>query len=120
MVDRQIDWRAFLNKLIYCHGCGRFGMPRQGKRPRGWSVLYQPHPQGPPGLNVCSDKCKAEVQEALVKGPVTGPLRMGSNVTMSTEMRETMMTEAMQFAIDEGHADDLFLAAMKDEGERDD
>lgn len=115
MADRQIDWRAFLNRLTYCFGCGRFGMPRRGKHPRGWSVLYQPHPEGPPGLNVCSGPCAAKVREALAKGPLTGPLRMTTHVTMTSEMREQMMTEAMQHAIDEGLMDDLFLAALKDE-----
>lgn len=80
-------------------------------------MLYQPHPEGPPGLNVCSEKCKAELRVALAKGPVTSPLRVVSNVTMSAEMREQMMTEAVQHAIDEGLMDDLFLAAVKDEGD---
>lgn len=119
MAERRIDWRAFLNKLIYCYGCGRFGMPRKGKLPRNWGTLYQPHPEGPPGLSVCSEKCKTDVQAALVKGPVTGPLRMASNVTMDSEMREQMMREATQFAIDEGRMDDLFQAALMEEDEAD-
>lgn len=113
MTERQIDWRAFLNKLVYCYGCGRFGIPRQGKRPNGWSVLYQPHPEGPPGLNVCSAKCSDDVREALRKGPVTWPLKMASNVTMSTEMREQMVREAIQHAIDDGRMDDLFMSALQ-------
>ena len=116
MTERQIDWRGFLNRLIYCYGCGRFGLPRRGgKKPDGWSVLYQPHPEGPPGLHVCSAKCKVEVQDALAQGPVVGPLRTASNVTMGTDMREQMMREAMQHAIDEGRMDDLFLEALKEE-----
>ena len=113
MADRQIDWRAFLNRLVYCYGCGRFGIPRNGQQPSGWNMLYQPHPQGPAGLNVCSTKCSDEVREALRKGPVTWPLKMSSNVAMTHEMRQQMIQEAIQHAIDEGRMDDLFMDALQ-------
>jgi hypothetical protein len=122
MDKRQIDWRSFLNKLVYCYGCGRFGLPRQGQRPRGWSLLYQPHQEGPPGLHVCSEGCANDVRAAIVKGPVTAPLRMASGVTMPSELRQMMLDEAVQFAIDSGRMDDLFLGALqaeRDEGEDD-
>jgi hypothetical protein len=115
VTDRQIDWRGFLNKLIYCYGCGQFRMPRKGVRPKGWTMLYQPHAEGPPGLTVCSEGCADDVREAMERGPVEMPLRAATNITMSTEMRETMLEEAVQFGIDEGHMDDLFHAAMKEE-----
>lgn len=113
MPERQIDWRAFLNRLVYCYGCGRFGIPRNGQRPVGWNVLYQPYPQGPAGLNVCSSQCSDEVLAALRKGPVTWPLKMAGNVTMSAEMRQQMIQEAIQHAIDEGRMDDLFMDAIQ-------
>jgi transcriptional regulator with XRE-family HTH domain len=75
-VNREIDWAMWLNKLVFCYGCGRFAMPVKGKPPRGWKMLYQPHPEGRPGLNVCSAKCGERVCEAMTKGPVTEPLEM--------------------------------------------
>ena len=101
--------------LSYCYGCGRFGMPRNGERPKGWTMLYQPHHDGPPGLNVCSENCANDVRHAMETGPVEQPLKMATNVTMSTEMREAMLDEAVQHGIDEGRMDDLFMAAMKEE-----
>jgi len=111
--ERQIDWRSFLDRLCYCHGCGRFGLPRDRQKPNGWTVLYQPHPEGPPGLLVCSGSCAAEVREAIGRGPVTAPLRMAAGVVMPMEMRQVMMDEAVQFAIDNGRMDDLFLGALQ-------
>jgi hypothetical protein len=122
VVDRRIDWRAFLNKLVYCYGCGRFGMPRKGLRkaepPRGWKVLYQPHPEAPAGLLVCSEKCEDKVRIAMAEGPVEEPLEIATNVTMTNEMREQMAMEAIEYAIREGHLDDMFKEALegKDDG----
>lgn len=113
MADRRIDWKAFLNRLRFCYGCGRFGLPGS-KRTSNWKMLYQPHRDAPPALSVCSDACAAEVVEALAKGPIRQPLRVATDVVMSAEMRETMIEEAMQHAIDSGRADDLFLQALGD------
>ena len=122
MTERRIDWRAFLNKLVYCYGCGRFGMPRKGARkaepPRGWTVLYQPHADAPAGLLVCSDGCREKVQKAMAEGPVCEPLKMATNVTMSTEMREQMMADMIQFAIKEGRLNELFSQVVEDQDER--
>ena len=113
-MERKLDWRAFVNRLIYCFGCGKFGLPRKGGvLPRGWSTLYQPHGDGPAGLHVCSDGCKGEVRRAMTEGPVTEPLSMATNVTMSAEMREQMMAEAMAHALqEEGVLDELFKDAL--------
>lgn len=117
MSERKIDWRAYLNKLVFCYGCGRFGMPRKGERkaepPPNWTVLYQPHQDAPAGLLVCSNACREKVQKAMAEGPVYEPLGMATNVMMTNEMREQMMTEAMQFAIDEGRLDELFLEVVE-------
>lgn len=80
--------------------------------PQGWSVLYQPHPDAPAGLLVCSEQCASEVRIAMALGPVTAPLRMVTGMAMSAEMRSAMIDEAMQHAIDSGRLDDLFLAAL--------
>lgn len=113
-VERRLDWRAFLNRLVFCYSCGKFGLPRSGSSlPRGWSMLYQPHGAGPVGLQTCSDRCKSVVREAMKKGPVTEPLAMATNVTMTTEMREQMMAEAMAFVFrQEGVLDEAFVDAM--------
>jgi len=73
---RETDWNLWLNKLIFCHGCGRFGMPKQGKPPGGWKLLYQPHPEGRPGLYVCSSDCEEKIREAMKDGPIIDPLEM--------------------------------------------
>lgn len=76
-MSRDVDWALWLNKLVFCHGCGRFGMPQQGmKPPRGWKLLYQPHPEGRPGLYVCSTECEEKIKEAMKEGPITDPLEM--------------------------------------------
>lgn len=113
-MERQLDWRAFVNRLIYCFGCGKFGLPRKGGAlPRGWSMLYQPHGEGPVGLHVCSEGCKAKVREAMTKGPVIEPLEMATNITMTVEMREQMMAEAMAHALqEEGLLDQVFGDAL--------
>jgi len=74
--DRQADWATWLNKLTFCYGCGRFGMPSKGKLPRGWKTLYQPHPDGCPGLHVCCPSCESKIRDAMTKGAVTEPLEM--------------------------------------------
>jgi hypothetical protein len=51
-------------------------MPKQGKPPKGWKLLYQPHPEGRPGLYVCSAACEEKVREAMAKGPIIDPLEM--------------------------------------------
>lgn len=78
-------------------------------------MLYQPHAQGPSGLNVCSPSCADDVRAAMTKGPLTGPLKMASGVAMGAEMKKAMMDEAMQYAIDNGRMDDRFLAALREE-----
>lgn len=112
---RQLDWRAFINKLVYCYGCGRFGLPERGKtRPRNWTLLYQPHPEGPPGLHACSNACADDVREAMSHGPVVKPLKMATNITMSSEMREQMMAEAVEFAsLEQGRLNELFEEATE-------
>ena len=117
---RDLDWRSFLNRLVYCYGCGRFGVPASGKMPEGWSTLYQPHDEGPPALPVCGDACKSDVQEAIKKRPVLEPLRMAKDVMMPAEMRKTMMAEAMAHAMkEEGLLDQLFSEAVRGEPEND-
>lgn len=91
---RKIDWRAYLNRLTYCYGCGKFGLPRKGKpRPMGWKLLYQPHDGAPPGLHVCSESCANQVREAMAKGPVHEPLQMGPPPMMDAGLRQQMMGE---------------------------
>lgn len=75
-VGRDVDWALWLNKLIFCHGCGRFGLPTKGKPPKGWKLLYQPHPEGRPGLYVCSTDCDTKIREAMKEGPIIDPLEM--------------------------------------------
>jgi hypothetical protein len=122
VTERKIDWRAFLNKLVYCYGCGQFRMPRKGERkvepPPGWTVLYQPHSDAPAGLLVCSAACREKVQKAMAEGPVYEPLKAATNVPMMTDMREQMMEDAMLHAVEEGRLDDLFSEAVEERDER--
>ena len=76
MSERSINWNEWLNKLIFCHGCGRFSMPRNGKPPKGWKLLYQPHPEGRPGLYACSPDCGEKLREKMKEGPIVEPLEM--------------------------------------------
>lgn len=92
---RSLDWRKFLNKILYCFGCGRFGVPSKKGIPRGWKVLYQPHYDAPPGLHVCSEKCADKVREAMKDGPVTEPLKQGEPPSMSAAIMWAMMREAV-------------------------
>lgn len=117
-MPREIDWRSFVDKLVFCYGCGRFGMPSRGAPPRGWSTLYQPHDEAPVGLHVCSDACKVLVRDAMKCGPVFEPLRMATDVMMSSEMRDQMMQEALAFteAIEkEGAIDAAFIESVEEE-----
>jgi hypothetical protein len=91
---RDIDWKAYLNRLVYCFGCGKFGLPRRGKpKPMGWKLLYQPHADARPGLHVCSESCANDVRDAMAKGPVNEPLKMGLPPMMDVELRHQMMQE---------------------------
>jgi len=64
----------WLNKLTYCHGCGRFSLASNGRLPRGWRTIYQSDPDGVPGLRVCGDACNDMVRKAMEEGPITEPL----------------------------------------------
>ncbi len=98
--DRELDWEGFLNKLVFCYGCGKFGVPRNNKpAPKGWKLLYQPHPDAPPGLHVCGEFCAARVRKAMAEGPVLEPLETGRAPMMDAEMRDHMLGAAMQHAI---------------------
>jgi len=90
-------------------------LPVGNRLPARWTVLYQPHQDAPPALLVCSSACADEVRAALARGPVRQPLRVATGVMMPVELREAMIAEAMQHAIDSGRADDLFLAALDDD-----
>lgn len=89
--DREILWSAWLNKLAYCYGCGKFGLPRGSPPiPRGWTVLYQPHPDGPSGLHVCSGACADRVRAAMAVGAVMEPLEIATDFgMMPADVRES-------------------------------
>ncbi len=110
MTERVIDWRAFLNALVYCHGCGRFGRPQRtprGRRqPRNWLMLYQPHADTPPMLLACSTKCADDVRAAMKQGPVIEPLKTAADVMMPAEMREAMFAEIKAALEEEEKQDD--------------
>lgn len=96
MTERVIDWRAYLNKLVPCYGCGRLGLPAKNKTmPTGWKLLYQPHPEGVVGAHVCSKDCADVVRLAMIKGPVTQPLAMPEPgaIMLPAEIREAMEDE---------------------------
>lgn len=118
MSSRSVDWKSFLNKLQYCYGCGRFGIPRKKKGkavlPSGWSVLYQPYEDAPAMLNVCSTACRARVEKAMQSGPIHEPLEVAKNIPMPADMRRKMMTEAMKHAAKRGRLDDLFKIAIRE------
>jgi transcriptional regulator with XRE-family HTH domain len=94
-VTRALDWTGYLNKLIYCYGCGRFGIPGKRGLPRGWRTLYQPHPDAPPGLHTCGDACNDKVRAAMAEGPVLEPLEIGKAPMMPAEIRDEMEKDAM-------------------------
>lgn len=94
MGESRSDWRSYLNSLSYCFGCGRFRKSAKGSDvPKGWKVLYQPHPDAPPGLVVCSEDCSRKVQRAVQEGPVHEPLVMGKPPMMDAEVMRSMMEE---------------------------
>jgi len=101
MADRNLDWREFVNALVYCFGCGRFGKPSSKGIPTGWKVLYNPHPEGRPGLHVCSQGCVAKVSAALREGPVLEPLEMGAPPPMPQEVREQALSGAVKHKVTE-------------------
>lgn len=93
--SREPDWREFIGRLVYCWGCGRFGLPQAGKRlPRGWAMLYQPHREGPSLLLACGSECKAKIQRAIRGGPVLHPLAQATEIPMPADLREAMMADA--------------------------
>lgn len=95
------DWRSYLNTLVHCDGCGRFGLPtknRTGPRsPNGWKMIYQPHASAPPMLLACGDACAARVREAIAKGPVLEPLEFAHDVVMPAEVREAMFADFREY-----------------------
>lgn len=93
MAGREVDWRRFIDSLVFCFGCGRFGRPRKGRPPFNWKLLYQPHGGGPAGLLVCSSKCDAEVREVMVDRVITEPLRVSKAPMMDAELRAAMLAE---------------------------
>jgi hypothetical protein len=82
-------------------------------------VLYQPHADAPAGLLACAPACEKKVRAAMAEGPVYEPLEIATSVMMTNEMRDQMMSEAMEFAIEEGRLDDLFVDAVEKKGEDD-
>lgn len=120
MTDRVIDWRAFVNRLQFCYGCGKFGLPRKGKLvPNGWNVIYQPHPDGRPGLHVCSEDCKEAVQRAMIQGPVTEPLMMPEPgaMMMPAEVRQAMEDEIREGLVKEAFDPESWAGAKEMESE---
>lgn len=101
MSKRELDWKEFINRLVYCFGCGRFGKPSPKGIPSGWKVLYNPHAEGKPGLHVCGDGCKAKVLAALREGPVLEPLEMGPPPPMPVEMKESALEGAISSRVRE-------------------
>jgi len=101
MPDRELDWKDYINALVYCYGCGRFGKPSSKGIPTGWKVLYNPHSEGKPGLHVCSDGCQAKVLAALKEGPVLEPLEMGAPPPMPQEMREAAIDGSIRHRVRE-------------------
>lgn len=96
LIDRKIDWVNYLNSLNFCYGCGRFGLPMKRGMPRGWKVLYQPHADAPPGLHVCGSACAEKVRQAMTKGPVLEPLKMGVPPLMPGEMKRMMFRQIVE------------------------
>ena len=108
-----MDWRKWLNRLVFCYGCGRFGMPRKGRPPFRWKVLYQPHPDAPPGLHACSDRCADKIRDAMKKGPLIEPLEMGQPPMMDAEIRHQMMQDITGAMEDEFVAERPFVFRCK-------
>lgn len=90
------DWEAFLNSLTYCFGCGRFAKrPPEGTLPKGWKLLYQPHPDAPPGLPVCGDSCNDDVLKEMKEGPIHEPLKRGRPPMMDASLQESMFADVV-------------------------
>jgi transcriptional regulator with XRE-family HTH domain len=105
MSERDIDWRAWVNRLQPCYSCGKLGLPPRGHAiPTGWKVLYQPHSDGKPGLSVCSSKCQEAVTEAMKTGPVLEPLGMPTGVVLPAEVMQSIRLE-IEEAMDEEKKD---------------
>ena len=98
--ERELDWRTFVNKMVYCFSCGRFGLPSKKGIPRGWKVLYQPHHDAPPGLHVCGELCADKVREVMKDKAITEPLEQGAPPPMSAAMMAAMMGEAVSERIE--------------------
>lgn len=64
----------------------------------GWKLLYQPHPEGVPGLHVCSQDCNDAVRLAMMQGPVTSPLMMPEPgaIMLPAEVRQAMEDEVRE------------------------
>jgi len=101
-MSRDIDWVSYIGRLVFCYGCGRFGVPaKNGRPPRGWSLLYQPHADAPPGLLVCAPSCASAVREAMTDGPVHEPLKMGAPPPMPQKMKDVMLRDVIWGVIKE-------------------
>lgn len=98
---RDLDWREYVNALVYCFGCGRFGKPSPKGIPDGWKVLYNPHSEGKPGLHVCGAGCAAKVSAALREGPVLEPLEMSVAPPMPQEMRQAALEGSVAHRVKE-------------------
>jgi len=101
-MNREIDWDVWLNRLIFCHGCGRFGMPKERKPPTGWKLIYQPHPDGRSGLYACSSSCEGKLKDAMKEGPIVDPLEMRPP-PMPHELQE-QVTQLVRGAVNEERA----------------
>lgn len=116
-MSRDLDWRSYLNRLTYCYGCGRFGMPQAGSKqhlPRGWALLYQPHRHAPPALPCCSLACKDKVRSHMQGEPIFEPLVSADDIAiMPVEQRLAMMAE-IQHAVEEMLAEELVHEREKD------
>jgi len=86
-----MTWREYIDSLIYCFGCGRFGRPVRGKLPTGWYAL---HGNGCRArLTVCGESCRQRVLEAMQCGPVDAPLQQGAPPMMPSDVYQEMMSE---------------------------
>lgn len=96
------DWRDYLNTLVHCDGCGRFGVPDRSRRtgprtPRGWKLIYQPHQGAPTTLLACGPACAERLREAMENGPVTEPLTFAPDVIMPSDVREAMFADFREY-----------------------
>lgn len=120
VMSRDIDWRAFLNRLVFCWSCGKFGMPRKKQAlPTGWKLIYQPHPEGRPGLHVCSDDCHEALRLAMIQGPVTEPLMLPdpASIMFPAEVKQAMDNEVQEGLVEEKFDQENWDEAKKKECE---